>query len=89
MGGESPHHTDVRPRGDRRPDSISPHRFLPAARYLGTLPLARDRVGAAKSVVMIDLAILNAAAAAGMYKKPIEALAREIRYDPLPDECAR
>src|SRR5712691_4223901 len=49
-------------------------------------PLARDRVEAAKSVVMLDLAILNAEAAAGMYKKPVEAIAREIRYDPLPDE---
>jgi len=49
-------------------------------------PLARDRVEAAKSVVMLDLAILNAEAVAGMYKKPVEAIAREIRYDPLPDE---
>jgi hypothetical protein len=49
-------------------------------------PLARDRVEAAKSVVMLDLAILNAEAAAGMYKKPIEVIAREFRYDPLPPE---
>jgi hypothetical protein len=49
-------------------------------------PLARDRVEAAKSVVMLDLAILNAEAAAGMYKKPIEAIAKEIHYQPLPDE---
>jgi hypothetical protein len=49
-------------------------------------PLARDRVEAAKAVVMLDLAILNAEAAAGMYKKPVEALAKEIRYDPLPPE---
>jgi hypothetical protein len=29
---------------------------------------------------------MNAEAAAGMYKKSIEALAKEIRYDLLPDE---
>jgi len=49
-------------------------------------PLARDRVEAAKSVVMLDLAVLNAEAAAGMFKKPAEAIAKEIRYDPLPPE---
>ena len=49
-------------------------------------PLARDRVEAAKSVVMLDLAILNAEAAAGRYKKPVELLAKEIHYDPLPEE---
>src|SRR3984893_224199 len=45
-------------------------------------PLAKDRVEAAKSVVMLDLAILNAEAAAGMPKKPIELLAKEIDYEP-------
>jgi hypothetical protein len=49
-------------------------------------PLMRDKVEAAKNVVMLDLAILNAEAAAGMYKKPIEAIAKEFRYDPLSDE---
>ena len=49
-------------------------------------PLARDRVEAAKSVVMMDLALLQAEAAAGLYKKPIEVLAREIHYEPLPGE---
>lgn len=49
-------------------------------------PLAKDKVEAAKSVVMLDLAILNAEAAAGMYKKPIEVLAREVHYEPLPPE---
>jgi hypothetical protein len=49
-------------------------------------PLARDKVEAAKSVVMLDLAILNAEAAAGMFKKPIELLSREIHYEPLPTE---
>lgn len=37
----------------------------------------------------MDLAILQAAAAAGMYKKPVEVLAKGIHYDPLPGEvCA-
>jgi hypothetical protein len=49
-------------------------------------PLAKDRVEAAKSVVMLDLAILNAEAAAGMYKKPTEVLAKEVHYEPLPPE---
>jgi hypothetical protein len=38
---------------------------------------------AAKNIVMMDLAILQAEAAAGMYKKPIEALAKEIHYEPM------
>jgi hypothetical protein len=46
----------------------------------------RDKVEAAKNVVMLDLAILNAEAAAGMYKKPVEVLAKEIHYQPLPAE---
>src|ERR1700730_9029143 len=37
-------------------------------------PLARDRVEAAKSVVMMDLGILQAECAAGIYKGPIERL---------------
>jgi hypothetical protein len=36
--------------------------------------------------VVLDLAVLNAEAAAGMYKKPIELIAKESRYDPLPSE---
>jgi hypothetical protein len=36
---------------------------------------------------MLDLAVLNAEAAAGMFKKPVEMLTKEIRYDPLPDEA--
>jgi hypothetical protein len=49
-------------------------------------PLAKDRIEAAKNVVMMDLALLSAEIANGMYKKPVEAIAREFRYDPLPDE---
>jgi hypothetical protein len=46
-------------------------------------PLARDRVEAAKSIVMLEVAILNAEIANGAYKK---GMAREIHYEPLPDE---
>ena len=49
-------------------------------------PLARDRVDAAKSVVMLDLAVLNAGAAAGMFKEPFDQLLKEFQYEPLPDE---
>jgi hypothetical protein len=49
-------------------------------------PLNKDVIEAAKNVVMMDLALLNAEIANGMYKKPIDALAKEFRYDPLPDE---
>jgi hypothetical protein len=49
-------------------------------------PLNRDVNEAAKNIVMMDLAILSAEAAAGMYKKPIDMIAKEFRYDPLPDE---
>jgi hypothetical protein len=49
-------------------------------------PLNKDVIEAAKNVVMMDLALLNAEIANGMYKKPVEALAKEIRYDPLPED---
>jgi hypothetical protein len=35
---------------------------------------------------MMDLALLQAEAAAGLYKKPIAEIAKEFRYDPLPPE---
>ena len=35
---------------------------------------------------MIDLAILQAGATAGMYKKPVEVLAQRIHNGPLPPE---
>ena len=49
-------------------------------------PLARDVAEAAKNVVMLDLALLKAEIETGMYKKPIEALAKDITYQPLPEE---
>ena len=33
---------------------------------------------------MLDLALLKAEIDNGLYKKPVEALARGIQYDPLP-----
>jgi hypothetical protein len=54
--------------------------------YGGKPPLNRDVNEAAKNIVMMDLAILQAEAAAGMYKKPLEVLAREVHYEPLPGE---
>lgn len=49
-------------------------------------PLAKDRVEAAKAVVQLDLAILSAEMAAGLYKKPIEEIAKTFQYEPLPPE---
>jgi hypothetical protein len=49
-------------------------------------PINRDVDEAAKNIVIMDLAILQAEAAAGMYKKPIEELAKQVDYEPLPDE---
>jgi len=48
--------------------------------------LVRDRVEAAKSVVMLDLAVLNVEAAARMFKKPVDQLMKEFRYEPLPSD---
>jgi hypothetical protein len=47
---------------------------------------ARDRVEAAKALVMLDLAIFKAQIETGMFKKPIELLAKEIHYEPVPVE---
>lgn len=52
----------------------------------GKPPVNRDVNEAAKNIVMMDLAILQAEAAAGMYKKPIEQLAKEVHYEPLASE---
>lgn len=49
-------------------------------------PLNKDVIEACKNLVMMDLAILQAEAAAGLYKKPIAEIAKDIRYDPLPGE---
>jgi len=49
-------------------------------------PLNKDVIEAAKNLVMMDLALLQAEAAAGMYRKPIELLAKEVHYEPLAPE---
>lgn len=49
-------------------------------------PLNKDVIEAAKNVVMMDLALLQAEIVNGMYKKPLEAIVKEYRYEPLPDE---
>jgi hypothetical protein len=49
-------------------------------------PLNKDVIEAARNVVMMDLALLGAEIANGKYKKPIEAIVKEYRHDPLPDE---
>jgi len=49
-------------------------------------PWASDVIDAAKTIVMLDFTLLKAEIETGMYKKPIELLAKEIRYDPLPDD---
>jgi hypothetical protein len=49
-------------------------------------PLAKDRVEAAKNIVVLDLALSNAEIANGISKKPIDAIVKEYRYDPLPDD---
>ncbi len=49
-------------------------------------PRAQGRTEAAKNLVMMGLALLSAEIANRMYKKPMEALAKEIHYGPLsPD----
>lgn len=52
----------------------------------GSRPRAQDRVEAAKSVVMLDLTLLRAELDCGLYKRPIEDLAKQVRYEPLPDD---
>jgi hypothetical protein len=49
-------------------------------------PRTQDRVEAAKSVVMLDLAILKAQIECGLYKKPIEEIAKQFQFGPLPGE---
>jgi hypothetical protein len=49
-------------------------------------PLAKDRIEAAKNVVMMDLALLRAEIANGMYKKPLDDIAEEFQYEPVPEE---
>jgi len=47
---------------------------------------AQDRVEAAKALVMLDLAVFKAEIETGMFKQPVEEVAKMFRYEPLPDE---
>jgi hypothetical protein len=49
-------------------------------------PEDKHAIEAAKNLAMLDIALLRAEIDCGMYKKPIDAIAREFRYDPLPAE---
>ena len=49
-------------------------------------PANKDVIEAAKNIVMMDLALLSAELANGFYKKPIDAIAKDFHYDPLPGE---
>ena len=52
-------------------------------------PEDEDAIEAAKNFALLDLALLKAEIECGMCKKPIEVLAREVHYEPLPLEaCA-
>jgi hypothetical protein len=54
--------------------------------YGGKKPWHSEVTEAGKAIVAMDLAILKAEIDNGLYKRPIEAIAREIRYEPLPDD---
>jgi len=49
-------------------------------------PFHSEIIDAAKTIVMLDLALMKAEIDNGLYKRPVEALAREMRYEPLPEE---
>lgn len=49
-------------------------------------PYNEDIIDAGKTIVMLDLAILKAEIDNGLYKRPIEVIAREMQYEPLPPE---
>lgn len=50
---------------------------------------AKDRVEAAKALVMLDLAVFKAEIETGMFQKPVKVMAKEIHYEPIPEEIRR
>jgi hypothetical protein len=52
-------------------------------------PFHAEIIGAAKTIVMLDLALLKTEIDNGLYQKPAEALAKEIGYEPLPVEVGQ
>jgi hypothetical protein len=49
-------------------------------------PYNEDVIEAAKNFAMLDMALLKAEIDCGMYKKPLDAVTMEVRYQPLPPE---
>jgi hypothetical protein len=49
-------------------------------------PTNKDVIEAAKNMVMMDLALLHAEMAAGIYKKPINEIVKTFQYEPVPGE---
>jgi hypothetical protein len=49
-------------------------------------PYHEDVIDAAKTLVMLDLALFKAELEVGMYKKPLADIAKEIHYEPLPPD---
>ena len=47
---------------------------------------SKDRVEAAKALVMLNLAVFKAELETGIFKKPVDATATEFQYDSLPNE---
>jgi hypothetical protein len=60
-------------------------RFDPDSLLPQKAPLNRDVIEAAKNLVMMDLALLNAEITAGIYRTAPEA-AEHLRYAPMPEE---
>ena len=50
------------------------------------LPFHYEIIEAAKTLVMLDLALMKAEIENGLYKRPVEAIAKEFQYQPLPAE---
>jgi hypothetical protein len=49
-------------------------------------PANKDVIEAAKNIVMLDLAVLSAEIANGLYKRPLDVIAKQFTYEPLPPE---
>lgn len=49
-------------------------------------PYNEDVINAGKTIVLMDLAILKAEIDNGLYRRPVEEIAKDFRYEPLPGE---
>jgi hypothetical protein len=52
----------------------------------GRAPWASEVTEAGKAIVAMDLAILKAEIENGLYKRPLDVIAREFQYEPVPGE---